>query len=120
MNVSSPNPPISKSFPSPPFSILFEEFPVILSLPNPPIAFSIIVPEEIIRFPLRPPISELYKVLEFFSEDLKSITWSLEKPLKSKVSFPEPSAIVKAVESIHLDNSEKIWLVEIEILVLKP
>ena len=74
MNVSSPNPPISKSFPFPPFSILFEEFPVILSLPNPPIAFSIIVPAEIVRFPERPPMSESYRILEFFSVDLKSIT----------------------------------------------
>ena len=74
MKVSSPNPPISESFPLPPFRILFEEFPVILSLPNPPIAFSIIVPGEIIRFPIRPPMSELYRILESFSVDLKSIT----------------------------------------------
>ena len=73
MKVSSPNPPISKSFPSPPFSILFEKFPIILSLPNPPIAFSIIVPEEITRLPILPPMSELLRVFEFFSVDLKSI-----------------------------------------------
>ena len=97
-----------------------EEFPIIVSLPEPPTAFSIVVPAEITRFPVRPAIFEVKRELELLSVDLKSIVWLFENPLKSKVSLPLPSAIVKAVESIQLVNSEKIWLVEIEILVLNP
>ena len=120
IKVSSPAPPISTSFPTPPLRVLFEEFPVIISFPEPPTAFSIIVPAEIIRLPVRPPMFEGYSELEFFSVDLKSMTWLFENPLKSRVSTPLPSAMVNAVESIKLGNSEKIWLEEIWILVLNP
>ena len=73
INVSSPNPPINKSLPFPPLRVLFEEFPVIVSFPDPPTAFSIIVPAEITRFPVRPAIFEVNSELEFLSVDLKSI-----------------------------------------------
>ena len=59
IKVSSPGPPISKSFPLPPLRVLFEELPVIVSFPEPPTAFSIIVPDAILRFPVRPAMSEL-------------------------------------------------------------
>ena len=72
--VSSPIPPIKKSLPYPPLRLLFAKFPVIVSLPEPPTAFSIIVPAEIIRFPVRPAMLEVKRLIESFSVDLKSIT----------------------------------------------
>ena len=45
----------------------------MVSFPDPPTAFSIIVPAEIIRFPVRPAILEVNNELEFLSVDLKSI-----------------------------------------------
>ena len=53
--------------------MLFDEFPVTVSFPEPPIAFSIIVPAEITRFPVRPAIFELKSEFEFLSIDLRSI-----------------------------------------------
>ena len=74
MYISSPKPPTNKSLPFPPLRVLFEEFPIIVSFPEPPTAFSIIVPAEITRFPVRPAILEANKELEVLSVALKSIT----------------------------------------------
>ena len=93
---------------------------MIVSFPEPPTAFSIIVPAEITRFPVKPAIFEVNSEFELLFVDLKSILWLFENPLKSKVSLPLPSAMVKAVESIQFVNSEKIWLVDNEIFVLNP
>ena len=73
INVSSPNPPINMSLPLLPLRILSEELPVIVSFPEPPTAFSIIVPDESIRFPVRPAIFDVNNELELLSVDLKSI-----------------------------------------------
>ena len=53
-------------------------------------------------------MSEENTLVEFFSDDLKSIVCLLANSLKSKVSLPEPSVIVKAVLLIHVDISLKI------------
>ena len=73
IKVSSPDPPINKSLPLPPLRVLFEELPVIVSFPGPLIAFSIIVPDEITRFPVRPAIFDENRALELLSVDRKSI-----------------------------------------------
>ena len=78
------------------------------------------VPAEITRLPVSPAIFEVNRELELLSVDLKSIIWSTENPLKSRVSLPLPSAMVKAVDPIQSVNSEKILLVDDEILVLNP
>ena len=71
--MSSPLPLLITSSPSLPNIWLSELLPLIKSDPLPPIAFSIVVPEAIVKFPILPPILDAYKVLELGSVSLKSI-----------------------------------------------